>query len=75
MTFYLVQQLLNMFRKFEKVTILWIKLSTFRATDPRVDFSHFQWMLFGRNVLNPWSTKQISSLNWTGREQLAGYNE
>ena len=25
---------MNMFRKFEKVTIQWIKLSTFRATDP-----------------------------------------
>ena len=24
-----------MFRKFEKVTMQWIKLSTFRATDPR----------------------------------------
>ena len=25
-----------MFKKFEKVTIQWIKLSTFRATDPRI---------------------------------------
>ena len=27
-------QLLNMFRKFEKVTIPWIALFTFRTTDP-----------------------------------------